>query len=162
MTERGVTAPRIVVAGWGNPLRGDDGAGWRVAEAVEERWGDRVQVLQGQQPLPEWSAALADADVAYLVDACVDATCSEGPAVRGLQAPEATWTAGASLLGGHALGADELVQLARSLFGHAPETYLLSIPASQLDLGDDVSPCAQAGIEAALRYLEKALTERLG
>ena len=62
---------RIVVAGYGNPLRGDDGAGWRVACAVRERYAGRpdVEVLAGQQPVPEWAPVLAGAGVAYLVDA---------------------------------------------------------------------------------------------
>ena len=60
-----------MVAGDGNPLRGDDGAGWRVACAVRERYAGRpdVEVLAGQQPVPEWAPVLAGAGVAYLVDA---------------------------------------------------------------------------------------------
>ena len=64
---------RVVVAGYGNPLRGDDGVGWWVADAIARRWRDHITVLAGQQPLPEWSLALARADVAYFVDASVGA-----------------------------------------------------------------------------------------
>src|SRR5579859_558099 len=64
---------RIVVAGYGNPLRGDDGVGWRVAEAVAEKWGERVCALTGQQPTPEWAPVLAAADIACFVDATHEA-----------------------------------------------------------------------------------------
>ena len=45
---------RIVVAGYGNPLRGDDGAGWRVACAVRERYAGRpdVEVLARHEGVP--------------------------------------------------------------------------------------------------------------
>ena len=37
-------APAIVVVGLGNPVLGDDGVGWRVADAVEERLQAAAQV----------------------------------------------------------------------------------------------------------------------
>lgn len=65
---------RVVIAGYGNPLRGDDGAGWRVAMALASnprsaQWGQMVRVLAGAQPLPEWAPEFSEAGVVYLVDA---------------------------------------------------------------------------------------------
>jgi hydrogenase maturation protease len=61
--------PHVVVVGYGNPLRGDDGVGWRVAEAIAQRWADHVTIRVGQQLLPEWAADLADAQVVFIIDA---------------------------------------------------------------------------------------------
>src|SRR5579859_5307339 len=101
---------RIVVAGYGNPLRGDDGVGWRVAEAVAENWGERVCVLMGQQPAPEWAPELAAAELAFLVDATHEAV--RGVCVRRLE-PDV----GGQLLDGHTFGPAHLLGLAAALFG---------------------------------------------
>jgi hydrogenase maturation protease len=39
--------PRIIVIGLGNPVLGDDGVGWRVADEVERRLGDGEDVRAG-------------------------------------------------------------------------------------------------------------------
>src|SRR5579859_5783898 len=109
---------RIVVAGYGNPLRGDDGAGWRVAEAVAQKWGQRVCVLMGQQPAPEWAPMLAAADVAFLVDATREA-------VPGLRVRRLEPVVGGQLLDGHTFSPEHLLGLAGALYGHVPESYLL-------------------------------------
>jgi hydrogenase maturation protease len=142
---------RIVVAGYGNPLRGDDGVGWRVAEAVAEKWGDRVCVLMGQQPTPEWAPVLAAADVAFLVDATREAV--QGLCVRQLEP-----VVGGQLLDGHALGPEELLGLAEALYGHAPESYLLLLPTENFDFGEGLSPTTALAAERALRFLDRRLT----
>ena len=47
-------APAVVVVGLGNPVLGDDGVGWRVADAVEERLRDASQAATeaGATPAP--------------------------------------------------------------------------------------------------------------
>jgi hydrogenase maturation protease len=142
---------RVVVAGYGNPLRGDDGVGWRVAEAVAEKWGERVCVLMGQQPTPEWAPELAAADLAFLVDATHEAV--PGLCVRRLEP-----IVGGQLLDGHTLGPEQLLGLAEALYGHVPESYLLLLPAENLDFGERLSPGTARAAKRALRFLDRRLT----
>jgi len=141
---------RIVVAGYGNPLRGDDGVGWRVAEAVAEKWGERVCVLMGQQPAPEWAPELAAADLAFLVDATTETA-------SGLRVRRLVPSMGGQLLDGHTLGPEQLLGLAGTLYGHIPEGYLLLVPAENLDFGETLSPGAAAAAKCALRFLDGQL-----
>jgi hydrogenase maturation protease len=141
---------RIVVAGYGNPLRGDDGVGWRVAEAVAEKWGERVCVLMGQQPAPEWAPELAAADVAFLVDATHEA--APGLRVRRLEP-----VVGEQLLDGHTLGPEQLLGLAATLYGRVPESYLLLLPIENLDFGERLSPTTARAAKRALRFLDRRL-----
>ncbi|HUE75682.1 MAG TPA: hypothetical protein VMP10_02550 [Chloroflexota bacterium] len=65
-----MTRPKsVLVVGYGNPSRQDDGAGWLVAEAIGRRWRQRVHVVTGQQLVPEWALSLAESDLAFLIDA---------------------------------------------------------------------------------------------
>ena len=62
----------VVVVGYGNPLRGDDAVGWRVAETVatDARLAG-AHVMTAHQLLPELAVELAEAGLAVLVDARV-------------------------------------------------------------------------------------------
>ena len=143
----------IVVAGFGNPLRSDDGAGWRVADTLAERWGDRVTVLTGQQPLPEWAPQLARADVAYFVDTSV--TADARPRARRVTATDAA-------VNGHALSIEQLLGLARSLYGRAPRAYVIELPIESAEFGERLSPRTAAATERAIRVLDRRLARLSG
>ncbi len=153
--------PRVAVAGWGNPLRGDDAVGWLVAEAVEERWGSQVHVLVGQQPVPEWAADLAEADLAYFVDAAVNRPETDALEIRRLDLRTPTSGSEHMGIGAHALGPSELLQLTLAAYGHVPESYLLSVPVRRLAHSSGLSAHARAGVEAAIEHLAAEL-RRLG
>jgi hydrogenase maturation protease len=138
---------RVVVAGYGNLLRRDDGVGWRVAEALASRWP--VTLLTGQQPLPEWSITLADADVVYFVDAGV--TTRTRLRLRRLAPDDAT------AFEGHAPGAEQVLALVRVLYGRCPKAYLLELPVSDLSFGEALSPSATEAVTRAVRLLDRRL-----
>src|SRR5512136_1175751 len=65
---------RILVVGYGNPLRGDDGAGWQAAERLEALLPPaQVNVLIRHQLTPELAEPSSRAELVILIDAsCVD------------------------------------------------------------------------------------------
>ena len=141
---------RIVVAGFGNPLRRDDGAGWLVAACTAQRWGDRVVVLMGQQPLPEWAEVFSEADLAYIVDAAVDG--SKRMSLRRISAVGDTATPG-----GHQFCAEDLLTLTRAVYSRTPEAYLLVLPADDVGFGQELSPRTARAVAVALRYLSRRI-----
>ena len=155
---------RIVVAGFGNALRGDDGAGWHVARILAARWeqdsassGAAVCVLAGHQPLPEWVPSIAAADVAYFVDA--EAGTNQ-VRVRTLTAPgHAAPLAAAGLMDGHALGVEGLLAMAQTLYGHAPVAYLITLPVVGLSFTERLSPPVTAAVDQVVAALDRALRE---
>ena len=63
---------RVLVVGYGNPLRGDDGVGWRVAESIaDDPRLAGAHVMTAHQLLPELAIELGEAGLAVLVDARV-------------------------------------------------------------------------------------------
>jgi hydrogenase maturation protease len=154
LARRGASA--VVVAAVGNPLRGDDAAGWHVADTIEHHWGARgVRVLVGQQVLPEWAAALAEAELVYFVDA---AAAQERVALEPLEPAVADDTPAAT----HALEPASILRMALDLFGRAPEAYLLTIPATAFDFAEHLSAATLSAVEIATGMLEQVLAERLG
>ena len=146
------TPPHLLVIGYGNTLRGDDGVGPRTVEAVGTLRLPQVRTLICHQLSPEHSAPVSQAHTVIFVDAAV------GPAAGGVQ-----WRALApghsSQLLAHAADPCTLLALARDVFGRAPAAWWLTIPAVNLDFGEELSPAATAGLSEALRRI-KALADQ--
>jgi hydrogenase maturation protease len=145
-----LTVPsQTLVIGYGNTLRGDDGVGYQVAEAVAAWQIPQVRSLAVHQLLPELAEAIAAVDTVVFVDAAVtdDATACEitvEPLVAGGDATFRT----------HIITPPLLLGLAQRLYGATPAAYLLTIPAIEFALGTDLSAIAHQGKDLALAYLE--------
>ena len=137
----------LLVLGYGNTLRGDDGVGPRVAEAIEALNLPGVASLVAPLLTPELADPISRAETVIFVDAAVDA-----PRVVQLRmlAPTAS-----SQVMAHAASPATLLALARDVFGHAPQAWWLTIPAENMAMGEDFSPLAQRGLKTALRKLRQ-------
>jgi hydrogenase maturation protease len=136
----------LLVIGYGNTLRGDDGVGPRVAEAVDALQLPGVRTLVCHQLSPEHAANLAVADEVIFVDASVDTP-------RELQfrrlAPGDT-----SQLMAHAADPRTMLALSRDVFGHVPRAWWLTIPAERMDFSEELTPVAQRGCDEAVKTIQ--------
>jgi hydrogenase maturation protease len=139
----------FLIIGYGNTLRGDDGAGPHVAEAAAAMNfpGVRVQVC----PLlaPELADPISQSRAVIFVDAAVDAP-QEVRLVKLLPAESAQIIS-------HAADPRTLLALARDVFGHAPEAWCLTVPAVKFDFGGEFSTQTQRGVANALKKIEVLL-----
>ncbi len=142
----------ILLIGYGNTLRRDDGAGPALVQEVARRaQRNDLKVITCHQLTPELACELAAPEVraAILADASVAGDIDGGPLLRPLQVVPAT---GGS---GHDLGAGELLGLSGSLFGHCPPAWLAAVPGEDFAFGEGLGP-------RCLGYLEQATQEVLG
>jgi hydrogenase maturation protease len=142
----------LLVIGYGNPLRCDDGVGPRVVEAIEALRLPAVQTLICHQLSPEHAEPIARARTVVFVDAAVDAP--KDVQLRKLE-PNAT-----SQLMAHAADPRTMLALARDVFGHCPEAWWLTIPAVKLGFGEELSPAARQGCEVALEQIRTLASRR--
>jgi hydrogenase maturation protease len=156
--------PEVLVVGIGHPDRGDDAAGWLVAERLREQLGDRgeVEVVRlsadpaGLLTLPAWDAA----DHVVLVDAIV--TGAPPGSVEVLGADEPLPSPRAS--GTHDLDLVATLQLARALGRLPRDLTIVGIEGVRFGVGDLPSPAVVAAAERVARALEgevRDLQERL-
>lgn len=136
----------ILIIGYGNTLRGDDGVGPRVAEAVEKLQLPNVRTLICQQLSPEHADPISRAETVVFVDAAVDAP--QGVLLRPLE-PGAN-----SQIMAHAADPRTMLALARDVFGHTPKAWWLTIPAVKLAFGEELSPEAQRGLDEAVETVQ--------
>ena len=132
----------ILVIGYGNTLRGDDGVGPRIAETIERLRLPGVRTLVCQQLSPEYADPVSRAAKVVFVDAAVDAP--REVQLRPLL-PGAT-----SQLMAHSADPRTMLALARDVFGHAPEAWWLTVPVENLEFTEVLSPTAQRGLEIAV------------
>jgi hydrogenase maturation protease len=137
----------LLVIGYGNSLRGDDGVGPRVAEAVEALNLPGVTTLVAGMLTPELAANVSKADRVILVDAAIDATREVH--VRPL-AP-----ADSSQIMAHAADPRTILALARDVFGHVPEAWWLTIPAMELGFSEQLSSLAEKGVGEAVTKIRE-------
>ena len=140
--ESSAAETKLLVIGYGNTLRGDDGVGPRVAEAVEALKLPGVRTFTCQQLSPEHAEMISQAERVVFVDAAVDAP-------KEVQLLELV-PGGATQLMAHAADPRTMLALARDVFGRAPKAWWLTIPAVSLEFSETLTVEAQAGLAEAL------------
>ena len=135
----------VLVIGYGNALRTDDGLGWHVAERLtQDPRFEGVAVLQRHQLAPELSLDVSEAALVVLIDASgrlapgqLAVSCVERATVS-----DSTWS--------HHLEPSVLVALAHELYGRAAEVFVVSCGVESLEAGDQLSPVVEAALVAVV------------
>jgi hydrogenase maturation protease len=140
----------VLVIGFGNPGRLDDGLGPALAARLEEEPVDGVDVDADYQLMVEDAAAVARYDVVVFADAAV---CGREPFYFApVEAEEIISFSSHSTTPGGVLG------LAQSCFGNAPEGYVLGIRGYAFnEFGETISERAGENLAAAESFLREVI-----
>lgn len=134
----------LLIIGYGNPLRGDDGLGWRVAERLALEWPE-AETLTCQQLTPELAEPISRARRVAFVDAAADGP----PGAISQRRVEPDASAPASFT--HHVNPGVLLALSEKLFGHRPEAALFSVAGASFDFGQTLSPAVEAALPELLQ-----------
>ncbi len=143
----------VLVIGYGNPGRQDDGLGAAVVEAVEG-WGLPGVVTECDYQLNiEHAAEVAGKDAVIFADAA-----RVGPepfAFRGLEAGrEIAFTT-------HALDPCSVLGLCRDVYDCSPQAFLLAIRGYAFEFDEGLQEQAGKNLDAALAFLRELLPKPL-
>jgi len=144
---------KILVYGYGNPGRGDDGLGPALVAALEPLGASDLTCESDYQLSVEDSATLAGYDVVVFVDA--DAQAPEPFCFDRVQpSRELSFSS-------HSATPGQVVALAHEMFGSQVKGYALGIRGYHFDeLCDSLSEPARANLARALSFARRALTEQ--
>ena len=134
----------ILVIGYGNTLRSDDGAGVRLVERLTQVVpASRVRTETGHQLTPEMALSIADPDVdgVVFVDAGIDVS---EIAIRPLDEEQPSPSVG------HHLTPEALMVYASRLYGRRPRAWLLTLPAYDLTHGDTRTQQAERDVHSGV------------
>lgn len=157
------TSPMILVIGYGNTLRQDDGAGHLLAEAIfagcQQRQLDS-RLIKTHQLVPELAADIAQPKVTAVIFADVRAEASP-PAQKDISI-ELLQPTGSDQSSGHHVAPGTLLLYAQALYGHQPPGWLVTVPGINFDHGEELSAVTLTALEAvpqAIKPLMKQLTD---
>jgi hydrogenase maturation protease len=129
---------RLLIIGYGNPLRGDDGVGWQIADQLARLAGDSAKVLIVHQLTPELTEPISAADLVVFIDACYEGqpgtwTCET---IRPDPNPSHKFT--------HYFTPANLLSYTSTVFGVNPKALLISVAGRSFDYSQDLSPAVAA------------------
>jgi hydrogenase maturation protease len=133
----------ILVIGYGNPFRQDDGIGYLAAL--------RAGGLAVHQLTPELAEPISRADLVIFVDA--DRDLWPGAVTETELSP-----AEAAAQFTHHVAPETLMALAQSLYGRSPKAKMIHAGGEWYGLGDDLSPGGSAALDKVLVMLRSART----
>jgi len=159
----------MLVIGYGNTLRSDDGAGQIVAEKVEKQAWKGVKSVYIHQLTPELVEEIAQAEGVIFVDA----VASEKEKIQLIELKYEIDNVGAGLgtnydtkpqfsnqnppLWGHTINPRSLLFLTQTLYHKTPPAWWLLIPAVNFELGEQISPVTQNCIREAVKEIERLI-----
>lgn len=142
-------ARRILVIGYGNPGRQDDGLGPVAAAAIGKIGWCNVTVMDNYQLTIEDAIELAARDLVWFIDASVSG--GEPYEVRHLSPTFGT------TFTSHLLEPETLLAITEQQFGVCPEAYLLSIRGYTFDFYEGITERAQNNLAKAVALLRRRI-----
>lgn len=130
---------KLLVIGYGNPLRGDDGFGYRAAERIPG-------ATAVHQLTPELMESIARAGRVLFLDASAEGVAGEirRRAIR--PAPDGDAFT-------HHATPEALLAGALALYGRAPEAEILTVVGADFSLREDLSPAVADALERVITYV---------
>jgi hydrogenase maturation protease len=144
----------VLVVGYGNTLRGDDGVGWHAARrlAADPRL-EGATVLARHQLTPELATDIASASLVVLVDASI-AGAPGSVSVRWIRPrpdrPPA-WS--------HHLDPEALAGLAGALYDAVPPMAVVSVASTSLAVGDRLSATLERALPEVVETVTRVVEE---
>jgi hydrogenase maturation protease len=143
--------PHTLIIGYGNALRGDDGAGYIVAELLSERVHDpEIEIFSRHQLTPELMETMAHVRRVIFIDASVSGRAGKVSRIPLRPAPACSRFT-------HHVTPESLLAGAQALYGHTPEATLYTIPGRFFETGDELTPSVRRAVNELVDTLEKEL-----
>jgi hydrogenase maturation protease len=145
-----------LIIGYGSPIRGDDALGPLAADRLADRTlPEGVEVLSRHVLTAELAADLADKDRVVFLDAAVDTPPGE------VRCQRITADASAMSTMAHFLDPRELLAWCQTLYGRAPETWLITVGGASFDYASyELTPIALEALEQMLARVDGIIEGR--
>jgi hydrogenase maturation protease len=142
--------PKVLIIGYGNPLRGDDGVGWYAAQHLFNGFSDeRVEVLACQQLTPELAERIGQAEMVIFIDA----STGSSPGRISCSTIELQTARSVELM--HHIEPSVLMDCSRRLYDSNPKAFLLSVCGESFDLGEGLTRAVSSALPEVVRKVSQ-------
>jgi hydrogenase maturation protease len=139
----------ILIIGYGNNLRSDDGVGRYLAEIIDQQQLPFVKTLSVHQLTPELVLEITEAQAVIFIDAIA----SLNDEIT-LQSRETSQDKTRLC---HSSNPEQLLSLCKNLYHTSPPAWLLTIPTNNFEFGETFSDLTQNAIAPALVILTQLI-----
>lgn len=147
----------ILILAYGNSLRRDDGAGFVLADVLEDLLsgtGAEARRIDSHQLVPELALDIAAEDVSAVVFADARAVLSASDGLE-VGVSEVLPAEAASPSAGHNLDASVLMAYAKHLFNREVRAWLITVPGVDFDHGEGLSKTTRKSLARAPERLRE-------
>jgi hydrogenase maturation protease len=142
---------KVLIIGYGNTLRGDDGAGVIAAELISQHHPE-FECVYLHQLVPELAEQIAECDLVFFVDAQKDITQPNARLVVPSTEADQPRT--------HFISPESLLALSQKLYQHIPKkAYVIGIPASQFEFSEEFSASTKIGVDESVQMVNIIFSE---
>lgn len=148
---------KVLVFGYGNPFRTDDGVGHVLAQGAAEAarsLGWEAEVRLEHQLLPEMAEEFGGFDLLIFADARVPGTGG----VEGFDIREISPDPSIEGLNIHSVSPEWVLALAAKIWGKVPPAVLVSVEGESFDFGEGLTEVCKKRVSLALAALKERLT----
>ena len=147
---------RQLVLACGNTLRGDDGVGWKIAEALESDPSlSAVRVRIAQQWTPELAEEISGCDVVVFVDC---SAISEPGTVSVIPVEVAQSSVGSLT---HNVTPGSLLAMSLELYGRIPaRSVAVTVGGRSFELAEGLTEAVELAIPRAVGAIQQLLSQR--
>lgn len=141
---------RILIIGYGNPLRRDDGFGWHVAHALQAKTvASDIEIIACRQLTPDLAEPLSRAQYGIFIDA----VARGAPGVLSVQMVQKQALGSVRL--SHHSSPQDLIAGAETWYGSGPRaSYLISVSANDFGFGESMSDHVAQIVPLAIKEIE--------
>jgi hydrogenase maturation protease len=136
--EKHSPVPHILVLGYGNPLRSDDGVGWHAAERLADTLSaTNAEIRTFAQLTPELALPISEAGLVIFIDASREG--EPGELICTEVIPQLM-----PVRFSHELSPEAVLALSKYMYGVSPPAFLVSVSGQCFNLGEELSPLIAA------------------
>jgi len=143
--DAGERPPRVLVLGYGNPGRQDDGLGPAVASGIDRLGWPNLTAVDNYQLNIEDAMDVAEHDVVWFVDAA-----KAGPSPYAVHEVS---PASSIEFTSHLLRPEAILAIARQCYGRSPQAFMLAIRGYEFEFIEALTPAATDNLRDALAML---------
>jgi hydrogenase maturation protease len=130
---------RVLIIGFGNPLRSDDGIGWIAADQLRDQIEDsEIEILTCHQLHPELADRIADAQRVIFIDASI----GDRPGMLEVQSIASVPYSPGSF--SHQLDPARLLACTWELYRHSPEAFVVTVTGEDFGYGSNLTSTVAA------------------
>ncbi|HQJ75268.1 MAG TPA: hydrogenase maturation protease [Bacteroidota bacterium] len=141
---------KILIIGYGNTLRGDDGIGQIIAEKIEKLNFKDIDILALHQLTPDIAGKIIEYKVVFFIDASQNTELNEVQ-VLSLEPSESSPKIE------HAMNPEDILKLAEELYNFYPKSFCVLVPARNFSFSESLSDLTKSMIQPAI----KIITEKI-